>query len=145
MLSSGATVLNNRPKVTRKDCTEPGRALVPHQNILSEAPCVRGPPQNRNNRREIHPGPKNRNNRREIQPGGSVVKNPPVEQETRIGSLGGEDLPGRRKWQPTPIYSCLGNPLDRGAWWATVHWCRKRFRYDLVTKPPPQSCGRDFI
>ena len=24
---------------------------------------------------------------------------------------------GRKKWQPT----CLGNPTDRGGWWATVH------------------------
>ena len=103
MLSSDATMLNNRPKVTRKDSTEPGRALVPHQNLLSEAPCIRVPPQNRNNRREIHPGPQNRNDRTEIQPGGSVVKNLPAEQETWVGSLGGEDLPGRRKWQPTPL------------------------------------------
>ena len=21
-----------------------------------------------------------------------------------------------------PQYSCLENPMDRGAWWATVHW-----------------------
>ena len=26
----------------------------------------------------------------------------------------------RRAWQPTP-YSCLENPMDRGAWWATVY------------------------
>ena len=26
----------------------------------------------------------------------------------------------RRAWQPTQ-YSCLENPMDRGAWWATVH------------------------
>ena len=134
MLSSGATMLNNRAKVTRKDSTEPGRALVPHQNLLSEAPCIRVPLQNRNNKREMHPGPQNRNNRREIHPGGSVVKNPPAEQETRVKSLGGEDLPMRRKWQPTLVYSCLGNPLDRGAWWATVHWSCKRVEHDLVTR-----------
>ena len=29
-------------------------------------------------------------------------------------------IPWRRKWQPTP-YSCLGNPMDRGAWRTTVH------------------------
>ena len=29
-------------------------------------------------------------------------------------------IPWRRKWQPTQ-YSCLGNPMDRGTWWATVH------------------------
>ena len=30
----------------------------------------------------------------------------------------------RRAWQPTPEtnqYSCLENPMDRGAWWATDH------------------------
>ena len=30
----------------------------------------------------------------------------------------------RRKWQPT-LYSCLENPMDRGAWWATVHGVAK--------------------
>ena len=29
-------------------------------------------------------------------------------------------IPWRRAWQPTPD-SCLENPLDRGAWQATVH------------------------
>ena len=33
-------------------------------------------------------------------------------------------------------YSCLGNPMDRGAWCATVHGVT-RVRHDLVTKPPP--------
>ena len=28
--------------------------------------------------------------------------------------------PWRRKWQPTQ-YSCLENPMDRRAWWATAH------------------------
>ena len=31
-------------------------------------------------------------------------------------------------------YSCLGNPMDRGAWGATVHRVAKRIRYDLVAK-----------
>ena len=30
----------------------------------------------------------------------------------------------RRKWQPTQ-YSCLENPIDRGAWWAAVHGVTK--------------------
>ena len=33
-------------------------------------------------------------------------------------------------------YSCLENPMDRGAWWATVHGFT-RVGHDLVTKPPP--------
>ena len=32
--------------------------------------------------------------------------------------------------------SCLENPMERGAWWATVHGV-PRFRHDLATKPPP--------
>ena len=32
-------------------------------------------------------------------------------------------------------YSCLENPMDRGAWWATVHGVI-RVRHDLMTKPP---------
>ena len=34
-------------------------------------------------------------------------------------------------------YSCLENPIDRGARWATVHVVA-RVRHDLVTKPSPQ-------
>ena len=33
-------------------------------------------------------------------------------------------------------YSCLENPLDRGAWWATIYGVA-RVGHDLVTKPPP--------
>jgi len=33
-------------------------------------------------------------------------------------------------------YSCLGNPMDRGAWWAAVDGIA-RVECDLVTKPPP--------
>ena len=32
-------------------------------------------------------------------------------------------------------YSSLENPMDRGAWWATVHGVA-RVGYDLATKPP---------
>ena len=28
------------------------------------------------------------------------------------------NIPWRRKWPV--LYSCLGNPMDREAWWATV-------------------------
>ena len=30
-------------------------------------------------------------------------------------------IPWRRKWQPTPVFLAWGNPMDRGAWLATVH------------------------
>ena len=46
-----------------------------------------------------------------------LVKNPPAIQETWVRSLGWDDPPG--KGYPLQ-YSCLENPVDRGAWWATV-------------------------
>ena len=41
-------------------------------------------------------------------------------QETQVQSLGQEDP--LEKGMVTPLqYSCLENPMDRGAWWAAVH------------------------
>ena len=37
-----------------------------------------------------------------------------------------------------PQYSCLENPMHRGAWQATVHGVA-RVGHDLVTKPPPSK------
>ena len=59
------------------------------------------------------------------------VKNPPAMQETWVWSLSWED-PLKEILQ----YSCLGNPIDRGAWRATVQGVA-RVRDDLATKPPP--------
>ena len=47
-----------------------------------------------------------------------MVKNPPVKQEMQVRSLGA--LPGGEHGNPLQ-YSCLENPMDRGAWRATVH------------------------
>ena len=56
-------------------------------------------------------------------PGDSVVKNSPAPAgEARdVGSIPGSGRsPGEGNGSPLQ-YSCLGNPMDRGAWWATVH------------------------
>ena len=45
------------------------------------------------------------------------------------------NTPWRREWQYPLQYSCLGNPMDRGAWWATV----TRIGHNLVTNPPIQE------
>ena len=37
-----------------------------------------------------------------------------------VQSLGWEDPPGEGDGHPLQ-YSCLENPKDRGAWWATGH------------------------
>ena len=60
-----------------------------------------------------------------------MVKNPPAKAgDTRdVGSIPGSGRsPGKGPGNPLQ-YSCLENPMDRGAWWATVHG---------VTKSPTQ-------
>ena len=59
-------------------------------------------------------------------PAGSVVKNPPAQQEMQIQLLGQKDpLPGEGNGNPLQ-YSCLGSPMDRGTWWVTYSpWSRK--------------------
>ena len=53
-------------------------------------------------------------------PGGSEVKNPPANAGDTglIREL--RQSPGEENGNPLQ-YSCLGNPMDRGAWWATAH------------------------
>ena len=55
-------------------------------------------------------------------PGGSAVKNQPANADVRdagsIPGLGRSPAGGHSN----PLqYSCLENPMDRGAWQATVH------------------------
>ena len=57
-------------------------------------------------------------------PGGLLVKNPP----DNAGDTGSIPLLGRSvgEGNGNPLqYSSLGNPMDRGAWWATVHGLAK--------------------
>ena len=60
-------------------------------------------------------------------PGGSAVKNPPANARDardtdsipELGRSPGEGNGNLRQ------YSCPENPMDRGAWWATVHGVAK--------------------
>ena len=66
-------------------------------------------------------------------PGSSVVKNPPAnEGDVSLIPRSGRS-PGKRYGNPLQ-YSCLGNPMDKGAWRATVLGVTKRAGCDLVTK-----------
>ena len=49
-------------------------------------------------------------------------KEPTAMQEMWVRSLGQEDPlePGEGTGNPFQ-YSCLGNPMDRGTWWAVIH------------------------
>ena len=63
-------------------------------------------------------------------PGGSDVKRLPAVRETGVrsgdrGSIPGLGIsPGEGNGNPLQ-YFCLENPMDRGAWWATVHGVAK--------------------
>ena len=57
-------------------------------------------------------------------PGDSVTKNPPADAED-VGSIpGSERSPGEGNGKALQ-YSCLGNPMNRGAWWVKVHGVTK--------------------
>ena len=57
-------------------------------------------------------------------PGGSVVKNLPTIQETQVQSLGWED-PLEEEMATHSSILAWKNPMDRGAWWATVYGVAK--------------------
>ena len=59
-------------------------------------------------------------------PGGSVVKNLPANEGGAGLILGWERSPEEGNGNPLQ-YSCLGNPMVRGAWWATVHVVTKKY------------------
>ena len=56
-----------------------------------------------------------------------VVKNPPASARDigGVGSIPGSGRsPGGGNGNPLQ-YCCLGNPMERGAWWVTVHGVSK--------------------
>ena len=59
-------------------------------------------------------------------PGGALVKNPPTDAGD-VGLIPGLGRsPGEGNGNPLQ-YSSLGNPMDRGAWWATVYGSRELY------------------
>ena len=68
-------------------------------------------------------------------PGGSVVKNPVADVGLMPESA---RSPGEGNSNPLQ-YSCLGNPMDRGAWWAIVRGIAKSWTaniYSALTHTP---------
>jgi len=62
-----------------------------------------------------------------------VVKNPPANAEASGDTISIPGLgrsPGEGNGNPFQ-YSCLGNPVNRGAWWATDHRVAKSQRNKL--------------
>ena len=61
-------------------------------------------------------------------PGGSVVKNLPANAGDAGSILDLGRSPGEGNGNPLQN-SCLGNPMDRGAWRVTVHGVGKSWTY----------------
>ena len=53
-------------------------------------------------------------------PGGSLIKNPPANSRDTGSVPGSRRSPRQGNGNPLQ-YSCLGNPMNRGAWLAMVH------------------------
>ena len=59
-------------------------------------------------------------------PGGSVVQNSPANAGDKGLIPGSGRSPGEGNGNPLQ-YSCLGNPMERGGWGATVHGATKEW------------------
>ena len=70
--------------------------------------------------------------------GGSEVKNLPVSTGDAGSIPESERCPGEVYGNPFQ-YSCMGNPMDRGVWWAIVHGVAK-VGCDLATEPMRTYC-----
>ena len=72
-----------------------------------------------------------------------MVKNPPAREVGSIPGWSGRSL-GEGHGNPLQ-YSCLENPMDRGAWWATVHGVAKSQtrlkQFSLHARPPSSRSG----
>ena len=53
-----------------------------------------------------------------------MAKNPRAVRETQVQALGRED-PLEKQMAAKLQQPCLGNPMDRGAWWVAVHGIAK--------------------
>ena len=73
--------------------------------------------------------------------GGSVVKNPSVNAGDRSFIPGWGRFPGEGKGNPLQ-YSCQGNPMDRGAWWAIVYRVSKELDTTWRLKQQQQQSGQ---
>ena len=83
-------------------------------------------------------------------PGGSEVKNPPANAGDMALIPASGRSPGEENGNPDQ-YSCLENPMDRGAWQAAVHGVAKSWTLlsDWAHTLPPPECelqeGRECL
>ena len=71
-------------------------------------------------------------------PGGSVARNMPANARYENSNPRSGRSPREGNGNPF-LYSCLGNPSDRGDRWASVLWGSQRVRHDLMTEQQPSK------
>ena len=78
-------------------------------------------------------------------PHDSAIKNLPANAGDMGSTPGSARSPGEGTGNPLQ-YSCLGNLMCWGAWWATAQWGHKRVRHDLATLLlfQKQGCSADI-
>ena len=67
-----------------------------------------------------------------------MIKNPPANAEDSGSIPGLGRSPGGGNGNPLQCF-CLGNPMDRGDWWVTVHAVAKR-RIQLSDRAHMHAC-----
>ena len=75
-----------------------------------------------------------------LPPGGSDNKESPCNGADLDSILGLGRSPGERNGDSLQ-YSCLENPMDRGAYWATVHGVAKNCTRQSNEAPSPAPCS----
>ena len=78
---------------------------------------------------------------------GSLVKNPPANARDAGLIPGSGRSPGEGNGNPFQC-SCLGTPMERGAWWATVNGFTKEsdmIQQLTTTKTPSHLVGKEWI
>ena len=71
-----------------------------------------------------------------------TIKNMPIMEETRVGSLG-QKIPWRREWLPTPVF--LPREFHRQRSLVGTVCEVARVRHDLAAKPSPQNLQVSFL
>ena len=72
-----------------------------------------------------------------------VVKNPPASAGDSSSIPRSRRSPGRGNGNPLQ-YSCLGNPIDRGAWQATVHRVAESGTTEQLTQQLKRICRQQL-